>query len=251
VIEVQQREHIIVAHIKHGKANTLDTELCTELKAVLDDARAGATKALVLTGEGKIFSAGVDLVRLIKEGDSYRRAFLPALREALHAAFFCPKPLIAAINGHAVAGGCVLACAADHRVMVTGTARIGLPELQVGVPFPPIAVEIMRFATPPQHFSQIMFRGLTSLPEEALTWGLVDELVAPEALLERALARAEELAAMPAKAYHLTKVQVRRPVLERLEQPWTRQTSAEVDAAWNAAGTLEAIRQYVEKKLGK
>ncbi|MFQ5937159.1 MAG: enoyl-CoA hydratase/isomerase family protein, partial [Acidiferrobacterales bacterium] len=194
MIETKECAGIGVLRMKHGKANALDTELCTELKTALQQQHA---KAVVLTGEGKIFSAGVDLVRLLKDGEDYRRSLLRALSEALHTLFFYPRPVIAAINGHAIAGGCIVACAADHRIMTHEAGRIGIPELLVGVPFPPMALEVMRFNVPAHHLQQLIFRGLTCVPEHALTWGLVDELVEGERLLERALERATELAAIP------------------------------------------------------
>ena len=106
---------------------------------------AQAKSALVITGQGKIFSAGVDLKRLSKEGAAYIRKFLPALDKLYDAVFFHPKPVVAAVNGHAVAGGAVLACCADRRIMARAGGRIGVTELLVGVPFPALAFEIVRF----------------------------------------------------------------------------------------------------------
>ena len=93
-------------------------------------------KAVIVTGSGSSFSAGVDLFRVIKDGPEYGRRFLPVLDDFLRAALTLPKPMVAAINGHAIAGGCILAAACDHRIMTEGNGRIGIPELAVGVPFP-------------------------------------------------------------------------------------------------------------------
>src|SRR5438045_2373124 len=87
------------------------------LGEVLEKVERSSARALVVTGRGNIFCAGVDLFRALAEGPDYFRSFLPALREALEAIFFFRKPLVAAINGHAAAGGCILACAADRRLM--------------------------------------------------------------------------------------------------------------------------------------
>ena len=116
--------------------------------------RGGDAKAVVLTGQGKIFSAGVDLLRCSDGGADYVRQFLPALHQLYDAVFFHPKPVVAAINGHAMAGGCVLACCADRRIMARDGGRIGVTELLVGVPFPALAFEIMRCATPPHYFAE-------------------------------------------------------------------------------------------------
>ncbi len=250
MIEVHKANGIAVLQMQHGKANALDVELCTELKGTLQQVES-TSKAVVLTGQGKIFSAGVDLVRLLNDGDEYRTALLTALGDVMHALFFHPKPLIAAINGHAIAGGCILACAADHRIMTRENGRIGVPELTVGVPFPPIALEIMRFATPPQYFRQLVFRGLTYPPEQALARGLVDELVAGEALSDRAMICAAELASIAPLSFELTKLQACRLVFEKLEQKWSQNMAAQVNEAWNSAEVVAAVQNYVDKTLRK
>jgi enoyl-CoA hydratase len=250
MIEVKEASGIAVLQMQHGKANALDVELCTELKVTLQQVES-TSKAVVLTGQGTIFSAGVDLVRLLNDGDEYRSALLTALADVLHALFFYPKPLVAAINGHAIAGGCILACAADHRIMIRDHGKIGVPELTVGLPFPPIALEIMRFATPPQHFRQCVFRGLTYPPDQALAWGLVDELVASEVLSDRAVICATELASIPPRSFELTKSQACRPVVEKLQQKWSQNMAAEVNEVWNSAEIVAAVQAYVDKTLHK
>ncbi len=249
MLEVKHDNGIAILHMRHGKANALDTELCVALKDALERSQPTA-KAVVLTGEGKIFSAGVDLVRLL-ESDDYRRALLQSLAQALERLFFYPRPVVTAINGHAIAGGCILACAADHRVMTQEAARIGVPELLVGVPFPALALEIMRASTTPYHLQQLMYRGLTCEPSQALAWGLVDELVDKERVLERALARAREFAAIPARSFELAKLQARLPSRERLALPATREADTQVLRAWNSPEVVAAIRQYVAKTLNK
>ncbi len=78
MIEVEQRDHISILHMSHGKANALDTEFCQALTARLEAYRHSATQALVLTGHGQIFSAGVDILRVLDGGPRYLTAFLPA-----------------------------------------------------------------------------------------------------------------------------------------------------------------------------
>src|SRR5262245_56861343 len=135
MIDSKVVDGIVVLPMTHGKVNALDIEFCDALAARFNDLRKSDTKAVVLTGQGGIFSAGVDLKRLSAGGADYIRRFLPALHRLYEAVFFYPKPVIAAVNGHAIAGGCVLACAADRRVMARDAGRIGVTELLTGVPF--------------------------------------------------------------------------------------------------------------------
>ena len=174
MIDVAIDDGIAVLTMRHGKANALDIEFCEALAARFTDLRGGDAKAVVLTGQGKIFSAGVDLKRISAEGADYVRRFLPALHRLYDAVFFHPKPVVAAINGHAIAGGAVLAACADRRVMANDGGRIGVTELLVGVPFPALAFEIVRHATPPYFFSETILSGATFPAEAAVHRGWVE-----------------------------------------------------------------------------
>jgi enoyl-CoA hydratase len=246
MIDLEQRGEIAVLTMRHGKANAMDGTFCEDLIGRLHELRGSPTRAVVITGQGKIFSAGVDLVQALDGGPDYFRKFLPPLRRAFEEVFFYEKPVVAAVNGHAIAGGCVLTCAADRRLMAQGDGRIGITELLVGVPFPVIALEIMRSAAAPQHFERVVYSGATFAPDAAVALGLIDEAVPADALLERALAAAEKLAALGPDAFALTKRQVR----ERLEKDGPRFDPA-VDAIWYAPETSARIRDYVTRTFKK
>ena len=248
MIHRDEHDGIAVLRLEHGKANVLDLELCNALVEAFDD--AGEARAVVLTGAGRIFSAGVDLFRVVEEGRSYVEAFLPAMCRAFERVFVHPAPVVAAANGHAIAGGCLLVAAADQRLMAQGPARIGIPELQVGVPFPPIALEIMRFSIPSQHFRTVVYRADTHEPPAALALGLLDETVESDALLECALARAERLASVRAETFAITKREIRRPVMERV-RALDRDTAPEVRDRWLDPRTLGVIRDYLDRTIPK
>jgi enoyl-CoA hydratase len=230
----------------HGKANALDTEFCIALAERFDALRTADARAVVLTGQGKIFSAGVDLLRATSSGPDYFRSFLPALSRLYQTAFFFSKPVVAAVNGHAVAGGCVLACCADHRVMARGGGRIGVTELQVGLPFPAMAFEIMRFVTARRRLSEVILGAATYAPEEARERGLVDEVVAPDELVPRALEAATRLAALRPQAFELSKGHIRGPVRERFRRDGAAHDAA-VAEVWLAPETADSIRDYVAR----
>ena len=248
MIHRDDRDGIALLRIEHGKANTLNVEMCDAIVAAFD--RAGDARAVVLTGTGKIFSAGVDLFRVLDGGRDYLEKFLPALCRVFERVFLHPAPVVAAANGHAIAGGCVLVAAADQRLMAAGKARIGIPELQVGVPFPPIALEIMRFATPPQHFQTIVYRADTHEPQAALSLGMLDEVVEPDALLDRALASAERLASVRAETFAITKREIRRPATVRI-RALEQSVHPEITAQWLDPQTLDAVRGYLDRTISR
>jgi enoyl-CoA hydratase len=250
MFRVEQRGAVAVVEMGHGKANAVDMELCRGTVEQFAALRGSPARAVVLTGTGNIFSAGVDLLKVLEGGAEYVRPFLKALDDLLEALFLFPKPLVAAVNGHAIAGGCMIACAADRRLMARGNGRVGVPELLVGVGFPVVPLEVLRFAVSPEHFAEMVYSGATYPPEEALRRGLVDELVEPAELLPRAIAEAERMAAIPAAAFELTKTQMREPAVQTMRRR-RAQLDARVAEYWTNPATLDAIRGYVERTLKK
>jgi enoyl-CoA hydratase len=245
--ELSVHGDVAVLTMTHGKANAMDLEFCEALRARFDEYRQSPARALVIIGEGKMFSAGVDLPRLVAGGAAYVRAFVPALNKAFASLFSLPKPVVAAVNGHAIAGGCILACAADYRIMAREPGRIGIPELLVGVPFPVVPIEIMRSVAPPQHLQTLVYRGVTLTAEAALQHGLVDAVVESDRVLEEASAAAGAMAAVPTAAFALTKAQLREPALQRMRAGAAIDQA--VEDAWASPEVLKAIGDYVARTL--
>jgi enoyl-CoA hydratase len=217
MIDREDVDGVAVVRLAHGKVNALDLELLGAITQTFTALDSGPERAVVLTGSGRAFSAGVDLWRILEGGPDYVRAFLPALSEAFLAVFTVGKPVIAAIGGHAIAGGAILAAATDRRIMADGDARIGVTELHVGVPFPPSALEILAFALGEHRARAAVMSAGTHPPGEALEWGYVDAVVAPDALTAAAVETALDLSArVPADTYRLTKAQLRQSVQARI-----------------------------------
>jgi enoyl-CoA hydratase/carnithine racemase len=250
VIDVAINDGIAVVTLRHGKANALDIELCEALAARFHALRTDASKAVVITGRGKIFSAGVDLIRVANGGAPYIRDFLPALHKLYEAVFYHPKPVVAAINGHAIAGGAVLACCGDRRIMAREGGHIGVTEMLVGVPFPALAFAIVRFAVPSRHLPEFMLSGATYATDAALDRGWIDEIAEPSELLEDAIAVATELAELSPPAFMQTKLQLREAVIERMEASGEA-TDRIVADTWAMPQTLARIRDYVARTLKK
>lgn len=248
MIHCELRDSVAVIRMEHGKVNAIDLELFDALSAEFSALLSEPVKAVVLTGTGKAFSAGVDLFRVLNSGRDYLDRFLPAFSDGLRALFLFPKPVVAAINGHAIAGGCVFSCACDYRIMAQGPGTIGVPELLVGVPFPALALEVVRHGSAPQFLPEIVYTGRIYSPEQALQRGLLDEVVPPEALLNRAAAVAAELGAIPREAFRLTKLNLRQAAVDRAA---ASPREAEVIRTWQAQETHDFVRQYLQQTIGK
>ena len=152
--------------------------------------------AVLLTGNDRVFSAGVDLKKLLTLKDQQRDEFLRALIECFVTAFRFPKPMVAAVNGAAIAGGCALALACDTRIISKGV-KIGMPEQRLGVPLPTVAVEIMRFTLGNRGTQDVVFAGKTFVNEEAISARLVDGLCTSEHLIEESMSAVRSLAELP------------------------------------------------------
>jgi enoyl-CoA hydratase len=247
MLQIDDRDGLRTIRINHGKAGALDLELCEALTAAFRD--AASSKAVVLTGTGRIFSAGVDLPRVLSGGDTYTNRFLPAMNDCFQSLFSLERPVVAAINGHAIAGGCILACACDARVMAEEGATIGAPELVVGVPFPVLALEILRLAGGDSLARRLTVGGGNVPAAEALRIGLVDR-VAPGADVEAAaLAEARRLSEIPSAAFSLVKRQLRAPAMERVAA--LKEHDAQVSRAWGSPEIRARIASFVERTLGR
>jgi enoyl-CoA hydratase len=251
MIEITKHEGILTLRLAHGKASALDLELIEALALAFAEANAADdVNAVILTGTGSIFSAGVDLFRMTDQGRAYTEQFVPALSRMVLDLFSFPKPLVVAANGHAIAGGCILTLAADYRLMASGNGRIGMPELLVGVPFPAAILEVVRFCVPPQHLQSLVYTGRTVQPDDALRFGFVDEVVAPDALLTRAGEIARHLAALPPKLFAMTKHQLRDKAISRAKH-YAHELDDDVREIWSEPETHERIRAYLAKTVRK
>jgi enoyl-CoA hydratase len=248
MIDVERHGAVAVMRLNAPPVNALDREVLLEITKTLHEIEASDATAVVLTGSGPAFSAGADLFRVLNEGGDYLWTSLAALTQAFGTLFTFPRPVVAAVNGHAIAGGAVLACASDYRICASGDHKIGFAELRVGVPFPAWALEIARWGTRPEFLQEVVYLGRSYDPDGAKQRGLIDEIVDPELLLDRAREMAERLASMPAVTFRLMKEALRRPVVERVQA--SAQADASAREAWGSEEVREAVRAFLIKTFG-
>ena len=248
MIERDLRDGILTLRLAHGKASAMDVELLEALGRELED--TGNARALVLTGTGSIFSAGVDLFRVVGGGADYVRRFFPLLSDFVRRLFALPIPVVVAANGHAIAGGAIMVLAGDYRLVADGNGRIGAPELLVGVAFPAAALETVRFAVPADRVQSLVYTGKTLLPREALAQGVVDEVVDAAALEGRAREVAAQFAGIAPDAFRLAKRHLRAAALERMDR-LAAAHDEEALAVWTSPETHARIRDYLAKTVRK
>jgi enoyl-CoA hydratase/carnithine racemase len=240
VIELEMRNEIALVRPAHGKVNALDVELLDALTATIEKVADSGARAVVLYGTGSTFCAGVDLRRVLAEGEDYAQALITALARTFRAWFTAPLPVVAAINGHAIAGGCVLVAAADRRLAAeTPTARIGASEIRVGVPFPASAMELVISAAGAERAEEIILGAALYSPAEAQQVGLVHRLCPPEWLLEEAIVEARSLGHGSPIAYARAKQYLRAAAVARIDA--AAQHDVEVARIWAAADTRDRI----------
>jgi enoyl-CoA hydratase len=211
--ELSTHGNVAVLHMVGPKANAMSAQWLAGLADAVDTQTSA--DALVVTGSGRMFSAGLDLPSLVDADRGQMREFMIGFAAALEKVMTFPRPTVAAVNGHAVAGGCVLALMCDYRVMAAGRSMIGLKESALGVGLPAIVLEPLRARVPARSLAPIAFSGQLFDPDEALALELIDDVVPAGDLMDSALERAAALAA-PAAAAAQIKAALLRPLVAEL-----------------------------------
>ncbi len=243
-LTIERRGTTAIVTLARPPANALNQTLLGELIELLKKlGEPPQVKALVLTGQGRFFSAGLDLHEVFAYPPAEAAEFTRVFDDAVTGLFALEIPVVAAINGHAIAGGAVLAAAADFRLISEGEAKLGLSEIKVGVPFPTSAFEVVRTAFTGPHLAELLYRGNNYEPKAALACHLVDEVVPEAQLLERSLALADELGARPRVAFASTKQRLRQAALKRMAA--ARENGSDpIWSNWRTPEVLDAVNAY-------
>jgi enoyl-CoA hydratase/carnithine racemase len=241
-VTVEAKDSTAVVRIDRPPANAMSPELVEEIIAVTGDLAASEPEAVVIVGRDGFFSAGLDL-NLVPTLDAAGQAeMIMGINRMVAAWYGFKRPVVGAINGHAIAGGIVLALCADYRVG-SKEGKLGLTEARVGVPYPANAIAVVKAELSPPAARYLVLRAHLVEPPEALELGLVDALADPNDVLDRALEMAAELGDMPSDAYETVKLQMRGPALAAMRQAVESGTdplaqgwvSTETDSAATAA----------------
>lgn len=246
-IEVETKGNIALFRMRGGKANAMNIRLLEALEATLEE--ADEADALAITGDASSFSAGLALPELIELDREGMAELISTFERVMKRVLAFPRATVAAINGHALAGGCVLGLMCDVRIMAAGSARVGLDEIQLGIGLPSIVVEPLRIRVPPTSHGIVALEGRTFAPDEALRVGLVDEVVDAEHLIPRALEVAASRAVAPL-AYAQIKRALLAPTLTACDRrrETDRETWLETWFSEHAQKTLRAAVARITKR---
>jgi enoyl-CoA hydratase len=242
-------EDVAVLRLVGGKANAMTAEVLDAVERLIDGFEASTAHAAVLIGYERYFSAGLALPVLVDLERPAMRRFIERFGAVMMRVFACKRPIVAAINGHAIAGGCVLALQCDWRVMTDGDAKIGLNETQLGIGLPSSVLEPLRLQLPAASLVPVALEGRLFAPAEALTLGLVHELAPAAELESRAMARARALATVPSTAAAQVKLGLRRTALEAMHRHADEETELWLDT-WFSAAAQQRLRETVARLRG-
>src|SRR3954449_1251492 len=216
LIHSEERGDVALVRIDRPPANAMDLDLLRVANVAREELQASRPGAVVLTGRDGFFSAGVDLKAAPTLGPAEQREMVDGINRLFAGWYSFPRPVVCAVNGHAIAGGMILALCGDYRVGCD-VGNLGLTELRVGVPYPACAMAVVRAELSAAAARVLVLRAELISWADALEMRAIDELVEHSAVLPRALEVASEMAQLPRSAYPGVKQQLRRETLEVLE----------------------------------
>jgi enoyl-CoA hydratase/carnithine racemase len=243
-MRIERNGPVALLRLENGKANAIGPSFLDRLDGLLG--QVGDARAAVITGQGSAFSAGLDLPALVDLDRAAMRAFILRFDAVMLRVFELPIPLVAAVNGHAVAGGCVLALQADLRIGADREARIGLNETQLGIGLPAAVAETLRWQVPGSSLAPIALEGRLFSPRESLQLGILHEIVPEGELLDRALQRATALSALPPAGVRMVKQSLRRPAAAAVRAGEAAEADRWLDT-WFAAESRQRLRDAVAR----
>jgi enoyl-CoA hydratase len=246
-IALEHHGDVALLRLRGGKANSLGKDMLEAMFAAFDE--IDHATAVVITGDGNVFSAGLAVTELIDLDRAGMLAHIELFERAMRRLLTEPRATVAAINGHAPAGGCVISLMCDARVMAAGDAKIGLNEVQLGIGLPALVTEPLRHRVPASSIAPIALAGRLFHPEQAKALGLVDEVVAKERLESRAIELAAEMGRAPL-AYMQIKHTLLRPVLEAVDRHAASEREAWLDT-WFSPHGQKLLRAAVDKLKNK
>ncbi len=248
MIRIEHHGEVAIAKLDRGVTNTIDLQLVEELSETLQGVThdPGVHSLVLGSSNERFFSIGFDIPQLFGLARQDFKFFYQTFNRVCMDLYTLPKPTIAAITGHAIAGGCILALCCDYRFIAQGRKLMGLNEIRLGVPVPYLADCVLRHIVGVRYARDIMDIGEFYQPEESLQMGIVDQVLPLEQVLPKSIEKARLLGGSPQEAFAM----IKRNRVERVEaQVLTRLEEKErffVDR-WYSDEARERLREAMEK----
>ncbi len=243
LIDVKTDEKIATVTLNRPKVNALNEPLIDELRAAFDDIENNDDiNAVILTGKGSFFSFGFDVPEFMSyPKDSFER-YVFSYSELIKKIFMFPKPVIAALNGHTVAGGCILALACDFRIMVSGKAKIAMNEITFGSTLFTSAVEMLRYAVGSKSSQDIVYSGKMLSAEEAFSLGLIDKSAGEDDFISIVGKTAQYFAAKDLVAFNSIKKLLKLETIKKIDEE-EKDTISEFVDIWYSENMRENLKK--------
>jgi enoyl-CoA hydratase len=243
-VSIEPHGDVALVRVDRPPANALDLELLEQSRAVLDELEQAEPAAVVVTGREGFFSAGVDLKATPGLDAEGQRQMVIGVNRLVGGWYCFLRPVVCAVNGHAIAGGLIFALCGDYRVCSTA-GKFGLTELRVGIPYPAAAMAVVRAELTPRIARRLVLEAGLIDSATALEWELMDELAAPEEVLPRALGVAEELSRLPTGAYARIKEQLRAETIADVTRIVTENDDPMIEG-WLSGETVGAAAEVLK-----
>ncbi len=250
-VRVTIKDKLAIVTMDNGKSNALNAAMITELAELMRNIAADtAIGGVLLTGKDHFFSAGLDLIELYAYNDEEAKDFWQLFLNFIQELIAFPKPLVAAINGHSPAGGCVLALACDARVMAEGKYIIGLNEVPVGIIVPNRIFQLYAFWLGEAKAARYLLEGKLMNPQEALDSALVDEVVNSESILTMAERRIRKYMAFEPVTWSKSKIHIRKALLKVDLEDQQKELDLMLQQWWSPStrAILKSIIDGLQKK---
>lgn len=216
-LETRIQNDYLLIQLKRGRSNPINAQMVNELRQVFRDLPHDTdVKGAILTGQPKFFSVGLDVVELYDYDRETMKAFWFDFSHLIVEMISCPKPIVAAINGHSPAGGCVLAMCCDYRVMANGKYNIGLNEIPVGIVAPSSIYYLYSFVVGEGLAYQLLMDGTLMNAEAAHKIRLVNEVADEADVLTQAENKLQQYMGFSPTAWQESKRNLRKPLLKRI-----------------------------------
>jgi enoyl-CoA hydratase/carnithine racemase len=247
-VRIEHERGVTIAYLSRGITNALDLELVTGLSQAIEGVKLDADICgLVLaSANDKFFSIGFDIPQLFDLSPDDFASFYRAFNRLCLNLYTLPKPTVAAITGHATAGGCILALCCDYRIIAQGRKLIGLNEIKLGVPVPYVADRILRQLVGQRNARDIIDTGAFYDPEGALYLGLVDAAIPLPGVIPAAIEKVQELGSSTGRAFAEIKRYRTEPVLQQVE-PRLEETDRAFISCWYATEARERLKEAISK----